>query len=268
MLAKSLGSTESTLPEIGLGTWLYKGDKNVIHKALELGSNFLDTAEMYNTESFVGDAVKNKRQSYFIATKVSPQNLRHQDLIAAADRSLRRLKTDYIDLYQVHWANPDIPIEESMGAMKDLVIDGKVRYVGVSNFSVQQTETARLALGSVPLVSNQVLYSLFDREIEDELIPYCSANQITVISYSPLAQGKIDPMLKRSPHLREIIDRICSEVHKTRAQVLLNWCTYLPCVVTIPQTNRVERVDENCGASGWRLTESQYEALNQASSSS
>ena len=260
---KPLGPTGVMLPEIGLGTWRHNGSPEVIRRALELGAPFIDTAESYKTETGVGNAIRGNRDKYFMATKVSPEHFKHKDVLKAADASLKKLGIDQIDLYQLHWPNPRVPIAETMGAMAELVQAGKVRLVGVSNFSVEQTEAARQALGSVPLVSNQVLYSLFDREIEQELIPYCAAHQITVIAYSPLAQGKIDHELGKRPKLATVLDAVCAETEKTRAQVLLNWCVRHPSVVTIPQTNKVERVDENCAASGWQLTQEQYDALSE-----
>ena len=267
MEMKPLGPTGVLVPEIGLGTWRYNGSLEVMQRALELGAPFIDTAESYHTETRVGDAVRGNRDKYFIATKVSPEHFRHKDVLKAADGSLKKLGIDQIDLYQLHWSNPRIPITETMGAMAELVQAGKVRFVGVSNFSAEQTQAAQEALGSVPLVSNQVLYSLFDRDIERELVPYCAEHQITVIAYSPLAQGRIDNALRRRPQLATVMDRVCSETDKTRAQVLLNWCVRHPSVVAIPQTNWVERVDENCAASGWRLTQEQYDALSEAAGS-
>lgn len=267
MEMKPLGPTGVMLPEIGLGTWRHDGSPEVIRRALELGAPFIDTAESYKTETGVGDAIRGNSDKYFIGTKVSPGHFRHKDVLNAADASLKKLGVDQIDLYQLHWPSPRIPIAETMGAMVELVNAGKVRFVGVSNFSVAQTKAAQQALGATPLVSNQVLYSLFDREIEKELLPYCAENQITVIAYSPLAQGKIDHELRSRPKLASVLDSICTATGKTRAQVLLNWCVRHPSVVTIPQTNKVGRVDENCAASGWRLTQEQYDALSETAGS-
>ena len=264
MEMKPLGSTGISVPEIGLGTWKYKGDPNIIAKSLELGANLIDTAEMYYTEDSVGRAIRAQREEYFVATKVSPSNLKYSDVIQAAEQSLKRLETGHIDLYQIHFPNEDIPIGETMQAMRDLVEDGKVRFVGVSNFSIAQLEEAQQALRNYPIVSNQVLYNLFDRQIEAELLPYCEANKVTVIAYSPLAQGKLDQELKQRPHLAQVMDTLCSELDKTRAQILLNWCIYHPWVMTIPATNRVMGVVENCAASGWRLTPEQYALLSEA----
>ena len=261
---KRLGSTGEMVPEIGLGTWKYSGDPEVIRRSLELGGSHIDTAENYHTEERVGRAIRGGRADYFIATKVSPGNLAYKDVIKAAEGSMKRLGTDHIDLYQVHWPNPRIPIEDTMRAMEELLHLGRVRYVGVSNFSVQQLQEAQQALGAHPVVSNQVSYSLFDRAIERDLLPYCGEHQVTVVAYSPLAMGRMDSELRARPRLTQVLDEVGAATGKTRAQVLLAWCVNHPQVITIPQTNRVHRVEENCAASGWRLTPEQYAALSEA----
>ena len=141
------------------------------------------------TEPAVGEAVQGIRDRVFIATKVSPQNLRPANLRQSVDASLQRLGIDVVDLLQLHEPNPSIPITETMGAIAGLVDAGKIRFVGVSNFSVDQLQEAQKALGKYPIVSNQVRYNLIDRTIEKDLLPYCQANHVTVIAYCPLARG-------------------------------------------------------------------------------
>jgi diketogulonate reductase-like aldo/keto reductase len=264
MELKPLGNTNVMVPEIGLGTWQYRGDPAVAHRALELGGPLIDTAEYYRTEGYVGQAVHGNRDSYFIATKVSSGHLAHDQVITAAQGSLKALETGYIDLYQIHAPSSSVPIEETMGAMKKLLVDGTVRHVGVSNFSTRQLQEAQQALHPYPVVSNQVLYNLFRREIEDELLPYCEQNQVTVIAFSPLAQGRLEAELHSRPRLVDVLDETCAATGKTRAQVLLRWCVHRPWTITIPATNKVHRVNENYGASGWQLTPEQYAALAQA----
>ena len=258
---KPLGCTGVMLPEIGLGTWRYKGDPVVVGRSLELGSFLIDTAENYGTEGNVGVAVRGRRHEYFIATKVSPEHLGYDDVLHAAEGSLNRLETDWIDLYQVHWPNPSIPIADTMKAMKHLVTTEKVRYVGVSNFSVQQFQEAQEALGDIPLVCNQVEYNLFSRSIEEDFLPYSRKYLISVMAYSPLAQGRIERELEMRPKLAGVLDEIAHVNDMTRAQVLLAWCIYDPQVITIPQTNNVDRIEENVLAAGGRLSKDQYSAL-------
>src|SRR6266850_2814430 len=152
MVTKELGRTGVLLPEIGLGTWNYHGGPGPLRAGLEAGAFFIDTAESYGTEAVVGETVRGMRDRVFIATKVSPQNLRSEALKRSADASLRKLGIDQIDLLQVHEPNPAIPIEETMRAMTDLVDAGKIRFIGVCNFSIRQFDEAQKALGKHKIV--------------------------------------------------------------------------------------------------------------------
>ena len=210
----SLGATAEQIPKIGFGTWQYRGGAGVLKRAAELGAGFVDTAEAYGTEPIVGREIAAFRDDMFVATKVSASNLRYDDVIEHAEASLRRLQVSVIDLYQVHWPNPDIPIAETMRAMETLVAEGKVRFIGVSNFSPSQMREAQDSLKDNPLAANQVRYSLFAREIEDEVLPYCQENDITVIAYTPIARGVFD-----SPG--EALREVAAEIGATPAQVML-----------------------------------------------
>ncbi len=257
--AKELGRTGVRIPEIGIGTWNYHAGPAALRRGLEAGALFIDTAESYGTEPVVGEAIRGLRQRVFLATKVSPRNFRPADLRRSADRSLQQLGTDVIDLLQLHEPNPEVPIEETMGAMADLVDAGKVRFVGVSNFSVAQLQQAREALARYPVVSNQVRYNLVDRTIEAGLLPYCQANGITVIAYSPLARG-LDRIADCDPG--RILGEIARITGKTPAQVAINWCLCHDGVVAIPKGNSAGHILENCGASGWRLALEQLRLLD------
>lgn len=249
MQYKKLANTEVQIPEIGLGTWEYRGGVEPLQKGVSLGANLIDTAEIYGTEETVGRAIQGIRDQIFLATKVSPRHFRYADVFRAADQSLRRLGTEYIDLYQLHWPSVDVPIEETMAAMDRLVAVGKVRFIGVSNFSVAQFKGAQAATEN-KIVSNQVRYNLADRRIEQELLPYCKKNDVTIISYSPLGRGL--PRLK-SNLWSGALEEVARDTGQTEAQVALNWCISRDKVIAIPKSNSVERVIENCHASGWRL---------------
>ena len=250
MNLKELGKTGVLLPEIGLGTWQYHGGMEPMRKAIVLGSCLVDTAESYGTEEIVSEAVKPFRNRVFIATKVSPSHFRRSDVLMAADKSLERLKTGWIDLYQLHRPNYTIPIEETMGAMAELVDRGKIRFIGVSNFSVPELQKAQLVLSKYHIVSNQVRYSLVDRTAEVDLLRYCAENRITVIAYSPLARG-INHIKEKDP--RAILSKVAALAGKTEAQVALNWCVSRQNVIAIPKASSVEHVIQNCEASGWQL---------------
>src|SRR5499426_2886226 len=160
MELKPLGNTGVMVPEIGLGVWRYSGGVEPLRHGVELGAFLIDTAEIYGTEDVVGQAIKGIRDRVFLATKVSPDHLGYDNLLRAAEASLQRLDTNCIDLYQIHWPNWSVPIQETMRAMEALVDRGLVRHIGVSNFSAQQLRAAQAAMSKYPIVSNQVLYNL------------------------------------------------------------------------------------------------------------
>jgi diketogulonate reductase-like aldo/keto reductase len=254
---KKLADTNIKIPEIGLGTWEYRGGVEPLQKGLSLGAFFIDTAEIYGTEEIVGRVIEGKRDQVFLATKVSPEHFDYQAVITAANNSLKRLGTDYIDLYQLHWPNPDIPIGETMAAMDKLVSAGKVRFIGVSNFSLAQFKEAQ-SVTENKIVSNQVRYNLVDRRIERELLPYCQKHNVTVIAYSPLAHGMSNLKTKLGGH---VLEEVARDAGKTEAQVALNWCISRDKVIAIPKSNSSQRTTENCNASGWRLTPYQIDLL-------
>lgn len=265
MELKPLGNTGVMVPEIGLGVWKYSGGVEPLRRGVELGAFLIDTAEIYGTEDVVGQAIKGIRDRVFLATKVSADHLRYDDVLRAAEASLQRLDTNCIDLYQIHWPSWSVPIQETMRAMEALVDRGLIKYIGVSNFSVQQLREAQAAMSKYPIVSNQVLYNLNRREIERELLPYCLMQRITIIAYTPLDDGRLTARAGFQPSWRmQALEQVATYVQKTLAQVALNWCTSRPNVITIPKSNSLARVSENCQASGWRLSPEQIGFLDAA----
>ena len=260
MTSKELSNTGIQLPEIGFGTWCYRGGVAPLREAIALGARFIDTAESYGSEEVVGQAIRGVRDKVFLATKVSPRHFRRKDVIRSAERSLQRLNTDYIDLYQLHWPNYHVPISETMSAMEELVASGKIRFIGVSNFSEQEVERAQAALSKNRIVSNQVLYSLVERTIEDGLLSYCADRQITILAYSPLARGLQNI---RSFDREDALGTVATETGRSRAQVALNWCVRHPSVIAICKADKIEHVRDDCGGSGWKLASGQIAALNQ-----
>ena len=265
MELKELGNTGVKVPEIGLGTWTYRGGVGPLLKGISLGAYHIDTAEMYSTEGVVGEAARGQRDRVFIASKVLGSNLRYKEVMHAAENSLKRLGTDFIDLYQIHWPDPRVPIGETMSAMEELADMGKIRYIGVSNFSSEEMKRAQEAMRKYEIVSNQVLYNLFDRDIERSILPYCQRNNVTVIAFTPLGSGALAsrPLLRRR-HSMALLEKIALDTGKTMAQVALNWCIYQDNVIAIPKSNREDHVVEICGASGWRLSMEHMENLNTA----
>ena len=263
MELKALGSTGVMVPEIGLGVWRYSGGVEPLRQGIALGACLIDTAEIYGTEDVVGQVLKDRREQVFLATKVAADHLHYDDVLRAAEASLRRLETTYLDLYQIHWPNWSVPIDETMRAMETLVDRGLVRHLGVSNFSVPQLQAAQAAMRHYPIVSNQVLYNLNRREIERELLPYCFLQRITVIAYTPLDDGRLATP-SAFPHNGKMraLEQVAAYTQKTLSQVALNWCTSRPHVIAIPKSNSVARVTENCQASGWRLSPEQIRFLD------
>lgn len=259
MIYKELGTTGVLIPEIGLGTWDYHGGPEPLRRGLETGALFIDTAELYETEAVVGEAIKGNRNKVFLATKISPQHFRAHAVAQAVDASLQRLRVDAIDLMQLHHPNSAVPIEETVGALARAVDAGKVRFIGVSNFSVKQLQAARQASGKYPIVSNQVRYCIIDRTIEKDLLAFCQANNITVIAYSPLGRG-LGRIRDCDP--QGSVQRLAHELSKTEAQIILNWCLCKQGVVAIPKGESATHIIENCGASDWRLTAEQLNLLD------
>ena len=259
MILTELAKTGVFIPEVGIGTWDYHAGPEPLRKGLEAGALLIDTAESYGTESTVGQAIRGMRDRVFIATKVSPQNFRPADLRRSVEASLQRLGIDVIDLLQLHEPNSSIPVEETMGAVSDLMDAGKVRFAGVSNFSVVQLQAAQKALAKYPIVSNQVRYNLIDRTIESDLMPYCRANHVTVIAYCPLARG-LNRIRDCDPG--GVIDELARETGKTPAQIVINWCLCKDGVVAIPKGNSTQHILDNCGASDWRLSREQLMRLD------
>jgi len=262
---RELGRTREKIPVLGMGTWEI-GDAQderraleiqALRRGMELGMTMIDTAEMYgygNAEKLVGEAIKGERDGVFIVTKVSPENLGYDGVLRSCENSIKRMGVEHIDLYLLHWPSHQIPIAETMKAMEELVSHGKIRYIGVSNFSVMQTTKAREALPRSEIVCNEVRYSLTHRGIESELLPFCEKEKLTVIAYSPLDTGKVPT--KRIPKA------LVEKYGLTPAQLMLNWVTYKDSVVAIPKTSNIEHVEENAASVSTRISADDYQTLS------
>jgi diketogulonate reductase-like aldo/keto reductase len=231
---------------------------------LDLEMKFIDTAEMYgagHSEEVVAQALEGRLDRVFVASKVSPRHFAYNDVLEAAKRSLKRLGLKQMDLYQLHWPNPSIPISETMRAMEKLVSDGLVRHIGVSNFSVEQMKEAQHSLSQEKIVSNQVEFSLIDRSAEARILPYCQKEGLTLIAYSPLGQGKI-PRGRGSSF--KVLDEIAGKLGKSRNQVALNWVLQHNSVVAIPKASDTDHVRENAEVAEWKLDREDYQRLAKA----
>ena len=220
-----------------------------LEAGLEGGITVIDTAEIYGSEPLVARAIKGKkREDLFIATKVWSNHLRRDALVRALEKSLKRLELSYVDLYQVHFPNDKVPIGETMAAMEEMKDKGKLLFIGVSNFSLQQTKDANAALKKSQLASNQVEYSLANRENRGRPAPVLREQQNLVLAYYPLGHGKLTGARPGSK-----MDPVCKARSKTQAQVALNWLVSGRDVFAIPRASRASHVRENLGASGWEL---------------
>jgi diketogulonate reductase-like aldo/keto reductase len=270
MIKRKFGWTGVEVPIIGQGTWMIEGDPETESRAiqtlrlgLDLGMSHIDTAEMYgegHVEVLVGEAIAGRRDEIFLVSKVLPSNSSYDGTLKACERSLKRLKTDWLDLYLLHWRG-SYPLSETMRAMEKLVAEGLVKYIGVSNFDVEDLMEAEQVLQTEQIACNQVLYNLRNRGIERRLLPYCSKKRIAVVGYAPFGHGNFP-----SPSSREgkLLIEIGRRHNRTPKQVALNYLTRNPSTFTIPKTTRSERAKENSGAVGWQLTEDEANEIDRA----
>jgi diketogulonate reductase-like aldo/keto reductase len=236
------------VPVLGIGTWEMADHRRqrsneiaAIQTAVDLGMTVIDTAEMYGNgaaESLVGEAIGNRRSQVFLVSKVLPQHAIRRGTISACEASLRRLKTDRLDMYLLHWRGR-VPLEETLVAFNTLRRDGKIRYWGVSNFDVKDMEElmSLTAHAGSPCATNQVLYNLERRGIEYDLLPWCRDRNVPLMAYSPLERGE----LVKHKGVRAIADR----VDATAAQIALAWVLRQPGVIAIPKSSDPARVREN-----------------------
>lgn len=254
MIEREFGTGRS-VPVIGQGTWNFpdKGEDvavavRALKEGIELGMTHLDTAEMYGdgrSEEIIGEAIQGiDRAKLFIVSKVLPSNSTFRGTIDACERSLKRLKTDYLDCYLLHWRG-NVPLSETLKAMEQLVDDGKIRSLGVSNFDVYDLEEAKTCLKKHPMVCNQVLYNLYERGIERRLIPYCAKHGISVVAYTPFAQKAPPATTTREG---EALARIAAKHGATERQVILAFVTRMQNVLTIPKASKSAHVKDNAGA--------------------
>jgi diketogulonate reductase-like aldo/keto reductase len=253
------------VPALGQGTW-HMGENRrraaeeeaALRLGIELGMTLIDTAEMYGSggaEEVIARASEGVRDSLFIVSKVYPHNASRAGVVAACERSLKRLATDRIDLYLLHWRG-SIPLAETLEGFLRLQGDGKIRHYGVSNFDrVDMAEWATLQGGGT-VVADQVLYNLSRRGPEWDLLPWCREHQVAVMAYTPLGQGHM------------LGNRVLGEVARRRdatpAQIALAWLLRQDGMIVIPKASRLEHVRENRGALDIALTEEELAALDRA----
>lgn len=258
------------LPAIGQGTW-YMGENAgqrqkeiaALRAGIDAGLTLIDTAEMYadgGAEEVVGEALQGRREQVFLVSKVYPWNAGGQKAVTACDASLRRLKTDYLDLYLLHWRG-NYSLAETVEAMETLIRQGKIRRWGVSNLDYDDMQELYGVTGGKACATNQVLYHLGSRGIEFDLLPWCQQQQIPVMAYCPLAQaGRLRDDLFNSRAVQDV-----AHAHQaTPAQVLLAWAIRQPGVMAIPKASSVDHVKENAVALALQLSDEAIALLDQA----
>ena len=253
------------VPALGQGTWHMGDDRRraaeeaaALTLGIDLGMTLIDTAEMYGSggaEEVVAEAAKGQRDRLFIVSKVLPYNASQKGVVEACERSLRRLKTDRIDLYLLHWRG-SVPLAETLAAFTRLQRDGKIRHHGVSNFDLDDMQEWVGLAGGEDVAANQILYNLSSRGPEWELIPWCRERRIAIMAYTPLGQGR---MLQH-----KALAEIAARHGATAAQVALAWLLSRDGTMVIPKATRPEHVRENRGALDLRLAADDLAALDRA----
>ncbi len=253
---------------IGQGTWHMELDDpeevlSAIERGIELGLRHIDTAELYGdgaVEKLLSEIVPLHRDKLFLASKVLPGHASHDGTIKACERSLRRLGTDHLDLYLLHWRGGH-PLEETFSAFEDLVRAGKIRSWGVSNFDVTDLHEALQLAGEGRIACNQVAYYLHERHIEAELIPFCTQHQIAVVGYSPLGSGRFPS----SQSVRgKVLQQIGRKHDASPRQVALAFLARNPNVFLIPKASRAAHVEENAEAATLKLDDEDLARIEDA----
>ena len=269
MERRPFGSTSREVPIIGQGTWyIDEADWAVaiaaLRRGLDLGLNHIDTAEMYGSgaaETLVGEAIGGRRDEVFLVSKVLPHNASRNGTIAACERSLKRLRTDRLDCYLLHWRGSH-PLEDTVAAFERLSADGKILSWGVSNFDVEDLDEVHAIAGPGKPACNQVLYHLRERAIEHAVMPWCEKNGVAVVAYSPFghAGGFPGPNTAGGRVLKAIADRHNS----TPRQVALRFLTRRPSVFAIPKASNPEHAEENAGAGALNLSDAELAKVDAA----
>ena len=253
------------VPALGQGTWQMAesgaGRREAIaalQLGLDLGMTVIDTAEMYGegkVEEIVGEAIAGRRDEVFLVTKCYPQNASRKRMVEACNRSLKRLRTDRIDLYLLHWPG-SVPIEETLDTFMQLKDEGRILEYGISNFDARGIQRVWSAAGGGGIVTDQVLYNLSERGIEWDLLPWCRKRNLPLMAYTPLGQGA----LLRDP----VLAKIGARHGATPAQVALAWLLHKDGVLAIPKASRVAHVQENRKAADIVLTPVDLAELDKA----
>jgi diketogulonate reductase-like aldo/keto reductase len=263
---KKFGSSGPKVSVIGQGTWyIDQGNRKsavaALRRGIDLGMTHIDTAEMYgDAELVIAEAIAGRRDEVFLVSKVLPSNASRRGTITACERSLKRLKTDRLDCYLLHWRG-SYPLAETVAALEELVSAGKIRSWGVSNFDSDDLDELLAVSGQGKIACNQVLYHLQERAIEHAVIPWCAQHGVAVVAYSPFGHNDFPSPRSKAG---EILQTIAAAHGASPRQVALGFLTREPCVFAIPKASTPEHAADNAAAGELTLSESEIAALDQA----
>ena len=264
---KKIGNAK--IPIIGFGTWgiggkfiankLFKGQYiKIIHEAIKLGITHIDTSEIYGsgfTEEIIGEAISSfNRKKLFITSKLWHTHLNYKDALSSLSKSLKRLRTDYIDLYLIHWPSESMDLKGSMKALEHAHNQSLIKFIGVSNFNKQQIIEARQFLAEQKISAVQSEYNLLVRD--QKVLDFCIKEKILFIAYKPLMRGKL-----AKPGI-PLLDMLSKKYKKTQAQISLNWLVSKPQIVAIPKASKIEHLLDNISSIGWKMDKEDYMALD------
>jgi diketogulonate reductase-like aldo/keto reductase len=264
---RTFGTGNSETSVIGQGTWyLDRGDRKAaiaaLRRGVDAGMTHIDTAEMYGeAELVIADATADlPREKLFLVSKVLPSNASLRGAIAACERSLKRLKTDYLDCYLLHWRG-SVPFDETVEAFERLIAAGKIRSWGVSNFDTDDLGEMLAVAGKGRIACNQVLYHLQERAIEHAVIPWCENNGVAVVAYSPFGHNEFPSARSKGG---EVLQKIADGHETTARQVALAFLTRAPSMLAIPKASSAEHAADNAAAGDLKLCEADIAALDAA----
>lgn len=264
--AHPFGAARVNVPAIGQGTWyIDHGDRKkaveALRRGLDLGMSHIDTAEMYgDAELVVADAIAGRRDEVFLVSKVLPSNASRRGTVTACERSLKRLKTDRLDCYLLHWRG-SYPLAETVAAFEQLVAEGKIKSWGVSNFDVDDLDELLEVAGEGRIACNQVLYHLRERAIEHAVIPWCEAHGVAVVAYSPFGH---DDFPTASSAQGRVLAEIASAHGATPRQVALSFLVRRPSVFAIPKAATTAHAADNAGVLHLKLSAADIARIEKA----
>lgn len=266
MRHQKFGKNGPDVSVIGQGTWyLDRGDRKAavaaLKRGIDLGMTHIDTAEMYgDAELVIADAIEGQRDNLFLVSKVLPSNASRRGTITACERSLKRLKTDRLDCYLLHWRG-SYPFKETVAAFNELKAAGKIRSWGVSNFDVDDLDELLDVAGEGAIACNQVLYHLQERAIEHAVIPWCERHGVAVVAYSPFGHDDFPSARSKGG---EVLQKIADSHKATTRQVALAFLTRAPSVLAIPKASSAAHAADNAPAGNLKLTDQEIAAIDKA----